>query len=72
MRFIPEALKEWGLAYPDVPPGDEVVLWMKLEACSNCGAEPGKDGEFGAIDPEYVTSDGLLMGKQLCAECVAA
>ena len=69
VRFHPDALKEWNLAFPEVPPGDEVVLWMKMEPCSKCGKE-GADGEIGACDPEYVTAEGLLVGPQLCHSCL--
>lgn len=69
VRFHPEALQEWNIAFPDVPPGDEVVLWMRLEPCSKCG-QIQEDGQVGACDPEYVTSDGLLVGPQLCEACL--
>lgn len=69
VRFHPQAIEDFGLAFPKLPPGDEVVLWIQLQPCSDCGKEAG-DGEFGAIDPEYITDEGLLVGRQLCEDCL--
>lgn len=68
VRFHPEAVREFAAAFPEAPPGDEIILWMKLEPCSRCGQD--HHGELGAIDPEYVTDEGLLVGLQLCADCL--
>ena len=70
VHFHRKALEEWGIAYPEAPPGDELVLWMKVQPCSVCGGE--NEGELGAIDPEYVTEEGLLVGKQICEPCLKA
>lgn len=69
VRFHPEAIKEFGVAFPKLPPGDEVVLWIQLQPCSRCGKDLAHD-EFGAIDPDYITDEGLLVGKQLCEACL--
>jgi hypothetical protein len=69
VKFRPEAIEDFGIAFPEMPPGDEIVLWMKLEPCSGCGEMPA-DGSMAAIDPEYVTDEGLLVGRQLCQDCL--
>lgn len=69
VRFRAEALEEFGVAFPEMPPGDELVLWIKMAPCDVCGKEPEEDA-FGAIDPEYVTDEGLLVGRQLCEDCL--
>lgn len=68
VRFHPKAIEEFSDAFPEMPPGDEIVLWIQLQPCSNCGSD--HHGEFGAIDPEYITDEGLLVGRQLCHDCV--
>ena len=69
VRFRPEAIEEFGIAFPAAPPGDEIVLWIQMQPCASCGREL-EDGEYGAIDPEYVTDEGLLVGRQLCEDCL--
>lgn len=68
VRFHPQAIEEFGIAFPKMPPGDEIVLWMQVQPCSRCGAAQTEG--IGAIDPEYITEEGLLVGKQLCEDCI--
>lgn len=69
VHFHGEALEEWREAFPEMPPGDEVVLWMKRTPCSVCGKEIG-DQELGGMDPEYIDEEGELVGKQFCETCM--
>jgi len=68
VKFTGQALEDWRQACPDLPEGDEVVLYMRRAPCSVCGEEI-KD--LGAMDPEYIDiATGEIVGKQFCMNCM--
>lgn len=70
VRFSGQAAEDWRRAYPELPPGPEVVLQMEVGPCVHCGYELGEDFAVGALDPTGLTDDGILVGDHVCLECM--
>lgn len=68
VHFGGEALEDWRKNFPDMPPGDEVVLQARLGPCSVCGNEIPRD-EIAGFDPE-VLENGIVYGKCFCSTCM--
>lgn len=74
VTFHDEAAADWRRAFPDLPPGPEVVLYMEFpQTCKECGAVSAMDDqELWAMDPEGITDDGVIVGDVYCNDCIKA
>lgn len=73
VKFLPPALEGFREAYPDLPPGDELILKMKPGICKVCGKDMSESGnEVGVMDVVEITEDGEVIGEHICLDCVEA
>ena len=69
VKFTPEALGDLAELFPNLPPGDEIILQMRFDPCYHCGKDI-TEGEIAAMDPDYINGDGILIGRQICNRCL--
>ena len=69
VKFTGQALKDFREIWPDLPPGDEILMTIKLGSCHICGLDM-KESEIGGIDPTGITEEGELTGEFFCQNCM--
>lgn len=69
VKFVGDMLETWQEIYPDLPPGDEMVLMMQVDPCIHCGAEINEESRIGGLDPVKIV-DGVIYGDHVCFDCM--